>query len=196
MAAPVAPLPRLRGAKAQPPRAPSTSAPVVSLDDLSKRQDRTSTMSHVDGQLAAYALLAPRGILGRVVGCILDIARREMVVAMNVKFHARGVRICAGWDWWRTCALLVSLTRSFFLRASQRDVIKRCERDLPRPIVCESVFRTSRSTPHPSVHRAFRVPNGFLCENESALMFQVASSPEPDNAASRRNSISGELLES
>ena len=35
------------------------------------------------------------------------------------------------------------------------------------PILCESVFRASQSTLHPSVHRGLRVPTGFLCESES-----------------------------
>jgi len=58
-----------------------------------------------------------------------------------------------------------------FLRAGPREGMKRAVRGtLPRPILCESVFCTSQSTPHPFVHRALRVPNGFLCKIESACV--------------------------
>jgi hypothetical protein len=40
-------------------------------------------------------LLAPGGVFGRVVGWVLDIARRKNVAAMNLNFHARGIRILA-----------------------------------------------------------------------------------------------------
>ena len=40
-------------------------------------------------------LLAPGGVFARVVGWVLDIARRRNVTAMNVNSQARGIRIPA-----------------------------------------------------------------------------------------------------
>jgi hypothetical protein len=107
------------------PALPTYLAPAVPLDDPSKHQGRTRSTPHVDGQWAAYVYvpLALRGALRRVVARALDIARGEVT--------AGSVRVLGGADASTEDLreLHVSLTRPFFLRASQREEMKRAVRD-------------------------------------------------------------------
>ena len=127
---PVAPPPPK---KRKLPALPAYLAPAVPLDDPSKHQGRTRTTPHVDGQWAAYVYvpLALRGALRRVVARAMDIASEEMATSTSTSatlhvFGAEGPDPGAGAD---VCELHVSLTRPFFLRASQREEMKRAVRD-------------------------------------------------------------------
>ncbi|KAI9510134.1 hypothetical protein F5148DRAFT_1181791 [Russula earlei] len=104
-------------------------APAVPLDDPSKHQGRTRTTPHVEGQWAAYVYvpLALRGTLRRVVERAVEMTRREVP----------GVRVLGGPDPGSDSVadlreLHISLTRPFYLRAHQRDEMKRAVRDAAR----------------------------------------------------------------
>ena len=128
---PVAPPPPK---KRKLPALPANLAPAVPLDDPSKHQGRTRTTPHVEGQWAAYvyAPLALRGALRRVVARAMDVAREGMAASTSANLHVLGAED-SGTGGAGTVAdvreLHVSLTRPFFLRASQREDMKRAVRD-------------------------------------------------------------------
>lgn len=113
--------------KRQLPALPAHLASSVPLDDPSKHQGRTRTTPHVDGQWAAYVYvpIAVRGTLRRIVERAVDIARKgEGDSGTSVDVHMLGSS-----DENVACELHVSLTRPFFLRAHQREEMKRAVRD-------------------------------------------------------------------
>ncbi|KAI0299597.1 hypothetical protein BC826DRAFT_906356 [Russula brevipes] len=134
---PASPPPPIKKKRKLPALA-SHLAPAVPPDDPSKHQGRTRTVPHVDGQWAAYIYipLALRGALRHVVARAVDVARGE----------ARGVRTLGGADLdpnpdadldaadsvADVRELHVSLTRPFFLRAHQREEMKRAVRDVAK----------------------------------------------------------------
>ena len=130
-AAPTPPAPPSK--KRKLPALPTYLAPTVPLDDPSKHQGRKRSTPHVDGQWAAYVYvpLALRGALRRVVAHALDIARGEVtggsVRVLGGGEAASGTGTDASTEYLRE--LHVSLTRPFFLRASQREEMKRAVRD-------------------------------------------------------------------
>jgi len=105
-------------------------APAVPADDPSKHQGRTRVTPHVDGQWAAhvYVPLALRGTFRRVVDRAMEIAKGQVTTGLRVlgggtgldpdKDSVADVR-----------ELHISLTRPFFLRAHQREEMKRAVRD-------------------------------------------------------------------
>jgi hypothetical protein len=105
-------------------------APSVPPDDPSKHQGRTRTTPHVDGQWAAYVYvpIALGGTLRRIVERAVGIAKKGDDSGTNVVVHTIG-----GLDSVRdsnvACELHISLTRPFFLRAYQREEMKRAVRD-------------------------------------------------------------------
>ena len=111
--------------KRQLPALAAHLAPSVPLDDPSKHQGRTRTTPHVDGQWAAYVYvpIAVRGTLRRIVERAVDIARKGDS-GTSVDVHMLGSS-----DSNVACELHVSLTRPFFLRAYQREEVKRAVRD-------------------------------------------------------------------
>jgi U6 snRNA phosphodiesterase len=101
-------------------------APAIPLDDPSKHQGRTRATPHVDGQWAAYVYVP---ILLR--GTLRSIVERAFVIA---KREATTVRVLGGSnpdseDVADVRELHISLTRPFFLRAHQREEMKRVVRD-------------------------------------------------------------------
>jgi len=110
------------------PALPAHLAPAVPTDDPSKHQGRTRTTPHVDGQWAAhvYVPLALRGTLRRVVERAVELAKGEVT----------GLRVLGGGTGLDSVAevreLHISLTRPFFLRAHQREDMKRAVRDAAR----------------------------------------------------------------
>lgn len=110
---------------------PALAAHLVSPvppDDPSKHQGRTRTTPHVDGQWAAYVYvpIAVRGTLRRVVERAVDIARKGGGDSgTSVDVHMLGSSDSNA----VACELHVSLTRPFFLRAYQREEMKRAVRD-------------------------------------------------------------------
>ena len=113
--------------KRQLPALPAHLAPSVPLDDPSKHQGRTRTTPHVDGQWAAYVYVPVvlRGTLRRIVERAVGIARKgNGGSGTNVDVHPVGSS-----DSNVACELHVSLTRPFFLRAHQREEVKRAVRD-------------------------------------------------------------------
>jgi U6 snRNA phosphodiesterase len=98
--------------------------PAVPLDDPSKHQGRTRATAHVDGQWAAhvYVPIALRGALRDIVSRAVAIAKGEVasvrVVGAEDSESVAGLR-----------ELHISLTRPFFLRAHQREAMKRVVRD-------------------------------------------------------------------
>lgn len=137
---PVAPPPPPK--KRKLPALPAYLAPAVPLDDPSKHQGRTRTTPHVDGQWAAYVYvpLALRGALRRVVARAMDIANEEMATLTSTStsptLHVLGAEDPDPGAGAGTVAdvreLHVSLTRPFFLRASQREDMKRAVRDVAK----------------------------------------------------------------
>jgi len=119
------------------PALPACLTPAVPLDDPSKHQGRTRTTPHVDGQWAAYVYvpLALRGALRRVVARAMDIASGEMATSTSANLHVLGAEDF-GEHGAGTVAdvreLHVSLTRPFFLCASQREDMKRAVRDVAK----------------------------------------------------------------
>ena len=118
--------------KRQLPALAAHLASPVPLDDPSKHQGRTRTMPHVDGQWAAYVYvpIAMRGSLRRVVERAVDIARKggsDSDSGTTVDVHMLGSSSDS--DSNVACELHVSLTRPFFLRAYQREEMKRAVRD-------------------------------------------------------------------
>ena len=110
------------------PALASHLVPAVPLDDPSKHQGRTRTTPHVEGQWAAhvYISLVLRGALRGIVERAVSIAKQE----------GAGVRMLGGGDLdpdTDSAAALrelhISLTRPFFLRAHQKDEMKRAVRD-------------------------------------------------------------------
>jgi U6 snRNA phosphodiesterase len=100
----------------------------VPLDDPSKHQGRTRITPHVDGQWAAYVYvpIAVGGTLRRIVECAADIARKgESDSGTSVDVHMLGSSDSNVVG----CELHVSLTRPCFLRAYQREEMKRAVRD-------------------------------------------------------------------
>ncbi|KAI9436642.1 hypothetical protein H4582DRAFT_1816510 [Lactarius indigo] len=102
--------------------------PVVPLDDPSKHQGRTRATPHVEGQWAAhvYVSLVLCGALRGIVERAVSIAKQEVA----------GVRLLGGADSdtnpdsvAAVRELHVSLTRPFFLRAHQKEEMKRAVRD-------------------------------------------------------------------
>ena len=98
--------------------------PVVPLDDPSKHQGRTRATPHVEGQWAAhvYVSLVLRGALRGIVERAVSIAKQEVA----------SVRLLGSADSETAAAvheLHVSLTRPFFLRAHQKEEMKRAVRD-------------------------------------------------------------------
>ena len=112
---------------------PALAAHLVSsapLDDPSKHQGRTRTTPHVDGQWAAYVYvpIAVRGTLRRIVERAVDIARKgEGSSGTSIDVHMLGSS-----DENVACELHVSLTRPCFLRAHQREEMKRAVRDVAK----------------------------------------------------------------
>jgi hypothetical protein len=110
-------------------------APSVPLDDPSKHQGRTRTTPHVDGQWAAYVYIpiALGGTLRRIVERAVGIAKNGDNSGTSVVVHTVG-----GLDSVRdsdvACELHVSLTRPFFLRAYQREEMKRAVRDAAKTL--------------------------------------------------------------
>lgn len=129
---PVAPPPPK---KRKLPALPAYLAPAVPLDDPLKHQGRTRTTPHVDGQWAAYVYvpLALRGALRRVVARAADIANEEMAASTTgANLHVLGAEGSSGAGTGTLAdvrELHVSLTRPVFLRASQREDMKRAVRD-------------------------------------------------------------------
>jgi U6 snRNA phosphodiesterase len=120
--------------KRQLPALAAHLASPVPLDDPSKHQGRTRTTPHVDGQWAAYVYvpIAVRGSLRRVVERAVDIARKggsdsDSDSGTSVDVHLLGNSSDS--DPNVACELHVSLTRPFFLRAHQREEMKRAVRD-------------------------------------------------------------------
>ena len=116
--------------KRQLPALAAHLASSVPLDDPSKHQGRTRTTPHVDGQWAAYVYvpIAVRGALRRIVERAVDIARKgEGDSGTSVDIHMVGSS-----DENVACELHVSLTRPFFLRAYQREEMKRAVRDIAK----------------------------------------------------------------
>ncbi|KAF8490926.1 hypothetical protein F5888DRAFT_1795891 [Russula emetica] len=117
--------------KRQLPALAAHLASSVPLDVPSKHQGRTRTTPHVDGQWAAYVYvpIAMRGTLRRIVERAVDIARKGGGDSgTSVDVHMLGSsdsdsNVVA-------CELHVSLTRPFFLRAYQREEMKRAVRDV------------------------------------------------------------------
>ena len=115
------------------PALPAHLVPTVPLDDPSKHQGRVRSTPHVDGQWAAYVYVpvALRGALRRVVSRALVIARGEVTGASVHTIGSgevgSGVDADAGVEDLRE--FHVSLTRPFFLQASQREEMKRAVRD-------------------------------------------------------------------
>jgi hypothetical protein len=124
-------------------------APPVPPDDPSKHQGRTRTTPHVEGQWAAYVYvpIALRGTaLRRVVERAVGIAKKGgdldpagtrggVVVPVHTHAHALGGRSDSVRDSGDGAAceeLHVSLTRPFFLRAYQREEMKRAVRDVAK----------------------------------------------------------------
>lgn len=102
--------------------------PTTPLDDPSKHQGRTRATPHVDGQFAAhiYVPLVLRGALRGIVERAVSMAKQEVA----------GVCLLGGADSGpdpdsvaAVRELHVSLTRPFFLRAHQREEMKRAVRD-------------------------------------------------------------------
>ncbi|KAH9010222.1 hypothetical protein EDB85DRAFT_2296913 [Lactarius pseudohatsudake] len=102
--------------------------PAIPLDDPSKHQGRTRAIPHVEGQWAAhvYVSLVLRGALRGIVERAVSIARQEVA----------GVRLLGGADSdpnpdsvAAVRELHISLTRPFFLRAHQKEEMKRAVRD-------------------------------------------------------------------
>lgn len=113
--------------KRQLPALAAHLAPSVPLDDPSKHQGRTRTTPHVDGQWAAYVYVpvAVRGTLRRIVERAMGIARKgDGGSGTSIDVHPLGSS-----DSNVACELHVSLTRPFFLRAHQREEVKRAVRD-------------------------------------------------------------------
>jgi len=104
-------------------------AHTVPPDDPSKHQGRTRTTPHVDGQWAAYVYvpIALRGTLRRIIERAMGIAEKGDS-GTGVVVHTVG-----GTDSVRdsdvTRELHISLTRPFFLRAYQKEEMKRAVRD-------------------------------------------------------------------
>lgn len=116
--------------KRQLPALAAHLASSVPLDDPSKHQGRTRTTPHVDGQWAAYVYvpIAVRGTLRRIVERAVDIARKgEGDSGTCVDVHMLGSS-----DENVACELHVSLTRPCFLRAHQREEMKRAVRDVAK----------------------------------------------------------------
>ena len=122
----------IRQRKRQLPALAAHLASPVPLDDPSKHQGRTRTTPHVDGQWAAYVYvpIAVRGSLRRVVERAVDIARKGgsgSDSGTTVDVHMLGNSSDS--DSNVASELHVSLTRPFFLRAYQREEMKRAVRD-------------------------------------------------------------------
>ena len=117
------------------PALPAYLAPAVPLDDPSKHQGRMRTTPHVDGQWAAYVYvpLVLCGALRRVVTRATDIANEEMGASTTgANLHVLGAEGSSGAGKGTLAdvrELHVSLTRPVFLRASQREDMKRAVRD-------------------------------------------------------------------
>ncbi|KAH8994116.1 hypothetical protein EDB86DRAFT_3064733 [Lactarius hatsudake] len=110
------------------PALASYLVPAIPLDDPSKHQGRTRAIPHVEGQWAAhvYVSLVLRGALRGIVERAVSIAQQEVA----------GVRLLGGADSdpnpdsvAAVRELHVSLTRPFFLRAHQKEEMKRAVRD-------------------------------------------------------------------
>ncbi|KAN0131522.1 putative conserved domain containing protein [Lactarius tabidus] len=120
------PLPPVK--KRRLPALASHLVPAVPLDDPSKHQGRTRATPHVEGQWAAhvYVSLLLHGALRGIVERAVDIAKQEVAGVRMVgsadsdvgKDSVASVR-----------ELHVSLTRPFFLRAHQKEEMKRAVRD-------------------------------------------------------------------
>ncbi|KAH9011805.1 hypothetical protein EDB85DRAFT_2040503, partial [Lactarius pseudohatsudake] len=102
--------------------------PAIPLDDPSKHQGRTRAIPHVEGQWAAhvYVSLVLRGALRGIVERAVSIAKQEVA----------GVRLLGGADSdpnpdsvAAVRELHISLTRPFFLRAHQKEEMKRAVRN-------------------------------------------------------------------
>ena len=124
-------------------------APPVPPDDPSKHQGRTRTTPHVEGQWAAYVYVpialrgtALRRVVARAVGIAknggdLDTAGTSGGVGVPVHAHAhapggRSDSVRNAGDGAACEELHVSLTRPFFLRAYQREEMKRAVRDVAK----------------------------------------------------------------
>ena len=106
----------------------------VPLDDPSKHQGRTRSIPHVDGQWAAYIYvpIAVRGALRRVVERAVDIARKKGDSDSGTSIDVHVLGSSSDSDSNIACELHVSLTRPFFLRAYQREEMKRAVRDVAK----------------------------------------------------------------
>ena len=124
-------------------------APLVPPDDPSKHQGRTRTTPHVEGQWAAYVYVpivlrgtALRRVVARAVGIAKNGGELDPVgtsggvgVPVHAHAHAFGGRSDSGRDAGdgAVCEELhISLTRPFFLRAYQREEMKRAVRDIAK----------------------------------------------------------------
>ena len=121
-------------------------APPVPPDDPSKHQGRTRTTPHVEGQWAAYVYvpIALRGTaLRRIVARAVGIAKKGgdldpagtsggVGVPVHAHAHARSDSVRDSGDGAVCEELHVSLTRPFFLRAYQREEMKRAVRDVAK----------------------------------------------------------------
>jgi hypothetical protein len=120
------------------PALPAHLAPSVPSSDPSKHQGRTRTTPHVEGQWAAYVyvpIALRRGsssctALRRIVERAVGIAREDEGMAGVVVHGMLGSCDSSSSD--VGCELHVSLTRPFFLRAYQREEMKRAVRDVAR----------------------------------------------------------------
>src|ERR1700761_1867036 len=124
----IAPLPQPPVKKRRLPALAPYLMPAVPLDDPSKHQGRTRATPHVEGQWAAhvYVLLVLRGALRGIVERAISIAKQD-VACVRLLGSADSD---TGMDSVATVRELhVSLTRPFFLRAHQKEEMKRAVRD-------------------------------------------------------------------
>ncbi|KAF8471004.1 U6 snRNA phosphodiesterase Usb1, partial [Russula ochroleuca] len=113
-------------------------APTVPPDDPSKHQGRTRTTPHVDGQWAAYVYV-PIALRGSSTAALRRVVERAVGIAKTagetgiVPVHTLGSSGSGSGDVVEVCdELHVSLTRPFFLRAYQREEMKRAVRDVAK----------------------------------------------------------------
>jgi U6 snRNA phosphodiesterase len=111
------------------PPLPAHLAPSGPLDDPSKHQGRTRATPHVDGQWAAhvYVSIVLRGALRDIVSRAVTIAKGEVASVRVVGDSSPEDSLADSVAGLRE--LHISLTRPFFLRAHQREAMKRVVRD-------------------------------------------------------------------
>jgi U6 snRNA phosphodiesterase len=108
------------------PPLPANLAPAAPLDDPSKHQGRTRATPHVDGQWAAhvYVPIVLRGTLRSILERAVTIAKRDVASVRVLGGSSPDSESVAD-----VRELHISLTRPFFLRAHQREAMKRVVRD-------------------------------------------------------------------